>query len=78
MVLCSASCPRPRRIPLRDADKIGCVRFPDLVQRGGPGSTSSSAVALLHSFWYEEALKAFTTVTVDGSGAARWATGASR
>ena len=45
------------------ADKIGVVRFPTSCSAAAQGQFER-AVALLHSFWYEEALKAFTTVTV--------------
>ena len=44
------------------ADKIGSVRFPTSCSAAAQGQFEQ-AVALLHSFWYEEALKAFTTVT---------------
>jgi hypothetical protein len=45
------------------ADKIGSVRFPTSCSAAAQGQFEQ-AVTLLHSFWYEEALKAFTTVTV--------------
>ena len=44
------------------ADKIGSVRFPTSCSAAAQGQFEQ-AVALLHSFWYEEALKAFTAVT---------------
>jgi len=46
-----------------NGEKAGNGRLPGLVQSGGE-STIGRAVALLHSFWYEEAVKAFTEVTV--------------
>ena len=58
------------------ADKIGSVRFPTSCSAAAQGQFEQ-AVALLHSFWYEEALKAFTTVT-RRTRRAPWATGASR
>jgi hypothetical protein len=44
------------------SDKIGTVRFPTSCTPAAQGQFER-AVALLHSFWYEEALKAFTAVT---------------
>ena len=44
------------------AEKLGTVRFPTSCSAAAQGQFER-AVALLHSFWYEEALKAFTTVT---------------
>src|SRR5262245_39536657 len=43
-------------------DKVGRVRFPTSCTPAVQGQFEH-AVALLHSFWYEEALKAFTAVT---------------
>jgi hypothetical protein len=42
--------------------RIGAVRFPTSCSPAAQGQFEQ-AVALLHSFWYEEALKAFTAVT---------------
>ena len=43
-------------------EKLGTVRFPTSCSVPAQGQFER-AVALLHSFWYEESLKAFTTVT---------------
>ena len=43
-------------------DKIGNVHFPTSCTSAAQGDFER-AVALLHSFWYEEALKAFTAIT---------------
>jgi hypothetical protein len=44
-------------------DKVGNVRFPTSCAPAVQGQFER-AVALLHSFWYEEAVKEFTAVTV--------------
>ena len=46
-----------------DGEKLGTVRFPTSCAPAIQADFER-AVALLHSFWYEEALKAFTAVTV--------------
>jgi len=46
----------------RAAEKLGNVHFPVSCSRAAQ-SQFERAVALLHSFWYEEAVKAFTVVT---------------
>ena len=43
-------------------DKVGTVRFPTSCSPAAQAQFER-AVALLHSFWYEEALKTFTAVT---------------
>jgi hypothetical protein len=43
--------------------KLGSVRFPVSCAAATQGDFER-AVALLHSFWYEEALKAFTAITI--------------
>src|ERR1041384_518169 len=43
-------------------DKVGTVRFPTSCAPAVQGQFER-AVALLHSFWYEEAVKEFTAVT---------------
>ncbi len=43
-------------------ERVGSVRFPTSCNPPAQAQFER-AVALLHSFWYEEALKAFTTVT---------------
>src|SRR5438552_3317016 len=45
-----------------DGEKLGTVRFP-VSCAPAVQPDSERAVALLHSFWYEEALKAFTAIT---------------
>src|SRR5690242_1772677 len=45
-----------------DGDKIGSVRFPTSCT-SAVQEDFERAVALLHSFWYEEAQKAFTAIT---------------
>ena len=45
-----------------DGEKLGTVHFP-ISCAPGVQADFERAVALLHSFWYEEALKAFTAVT---------------
>jgi hypothetical protein len=45
-----------------DGEKLGTVRFP-ISCAPAIQADFERAVALLHSFWYEEALKAFTAVT---------------
>jgi hypothetical protein len=45
-----------------DGEKLGTVRFP-VSCAPAVQADFERAVALLHSFWYEEALKAFTAVT---------------
>jgi len=45
-----------------DGEQIGNVRFPTSCTQTVQGDFER-AVALLHSFWYEEAFKAFTTLT---------------
>src|SRR5919201_2073694 len=45
-----------------DGEKLGTVRFPTSCAPAVQADFER-AVALLHSFWYEEALKAFTAVT---------------
>jgi hypothetical protein len=44
------------------AERLGAVRFPTSCTPAAQGQFER-AVALLHSFWYEEALKAFTAIT---------------
>jgi hypothetical protein len=46
-----------------DREKLGTVRFPVSCAPAVQGDFER-AVALLHSFWYEEAVKAFTAITV--------------
>src|SRR5689334_13779059 len=53
------------RVPVavaHDGEKLGTVRFP-VSCAPAVQADFERAVALLHSFWYEEALKAFTAVT---------------
>jgi hypothetical protein len=50
-------------------EKVGTVRFPTSCTPPAQAQFER-AVALLHSFWYEEALKAFTTVTTTDSACA--------
>ena len=45
-----------------DGEKLGTVHFP-VSCAPAVEADFARAVALLHSFWYEEALKAFTAVT---------------
>jgi hypothetical protein len=45
-----------------DGEKLGTVRFP-VSCAPAVQADFERAVALLHSFWYEEALKAFTAIT---------------
>jgi hypothetical protein len=52
-----------------DGEKLGSVRFPISCAPAIQGDFES-AVALLHSFWYEEAEKAFTTITTNDPGCA--------
>ena len=56
-------------------DKIGQVSFP-ISYNTAVQKPFERAVALLHSFWYLESVKAFTDIT-QAARAARWATGAS-
>jgi len=51
------------------AEKLGAVRFPTSCSAAAQGQFER-AVALLHSFWYEEALKAFTVVTTTDASCA--------
>jgi len=52
-----------------DAGALGQVRFPtSCAEPAQPGF--ERGVALLHSFWYEEALKTFTSVTTTDPGCA--------
>ncbi len=48
----------------RDGEKLGSVHFPVSCAPAVQGDFER-AVALLHSFWYEEAVKAFTTITTN-------------
>jgi len=52
-----------------DGEKLGTVNFP-VSCAPAVQADFQRAVALLHSFWYEEALKAFTAVTVADPGCA--------
>ncbi len=61
LVLLSAALAAAQHKTSQD-DKVGSVRFPTSCSPAAQGQFER-AVALLHSFWYEEALKAFTTVT---------------
>ena len=45
-----------------DGEKVGSVKFPTSCSSAVQGDFER-AVALLHSFWYEEAVKAFTAIT---------------
>src|SRR5215471_19110222 len=45
-----------------DGEKLGSVHFP-VSCAPGVQADFERAVALLHSFWYEEAVKAFTSIT---------------
>jgi len=45
-----------------DAEKLGTVHFP-VSCAPAVQADFERAVALLHSFWYEESLKAFTAIT---------------
>src|SRR5262249_31741625 len=55
-----------------NGEKLGTVHFP-VSCAPAVQADFERAVALLHSFWYEEALKAFTTVTTaDPSCAMGW------
>ena len=49
-------------VAAHDGEKLGTVRFP-VSCAPAVQADFERAVALLHSFWYEEALKAFTAVT---------------
>jgi hypothetical protein len=52
-----------------DGEKLGRVHFPVSCAPAVQGDFER-AVALLHSFWYEEAVKAFTAITVSDPGCA--------
>src|SRR5262245_28370396 len=52
-----------------DGEKLGRVQFPISCAPAVQGDFER-AVALLHSFWYEEAVKAFTAITVKDPGCA--------
>jgi hypothetical protein len=52
-----------------DGEKLGTVHFPVSCAPAVQGDFKR-AVALLHSFWYEEALKAFTAITASDPGCA--------
>jgi hypothetical protein len=52
-----------------DGEKLGRVHFPVSCAPAVRGDFER-AVALLHSFWYEEALKAFTAITTNDPGCA--------
>jgi len=52
-----------------DGERLGSVHFPVSCAPAVQGDFER-AVALLHSFWYEEAEKAFTTITTNDSGCA--------
>jgi hypothetical protein len=52
-----------------DGEKLGSVHFPISCQPAVQ-SDFERALALLHSFWYEEAEKAFTTMTTNDPGCA--------
>jgi hypothetical protein len=56
-------------VSARDGEKLGSVHFPVSCAPAVQGDFER-AVALLHSFWYEEALKAFTTLTTNDPGCA--------
>src|SRR5437588_333763 len=49
-------------VAAHDGEKLGTVRFP-VSCAPAVQPDFERAVALLHSFWYEEALKAFTAIT---------------
>jgi tetratricopeptide (TPR) repeat protein len=53
----------------RDGEKLGRIHFPVSCAPGVQGDFER-AVALLHSFWYEEAVKAFTAITTSDPGCA--------
>ena len=53
----------------QDGEKLGRVHFPISCAPAVQGDFER-AVALLHSFWYEEAVKAFTAITVKDPGCA--------
>jgi hypothetical protein len=55
--------------PARAGEKLGSVHFPVSCTPTIQGDFER-AVALLHSFWYEEAEKAFTTITTNDPGCA--------
>jgi hypothetical protein len=52
-----------------DGEKLGRVHFPVSCAPAVQGDFER-AVAILHSFWYEEALKAFTAITTTDPGCA--------
>ncbi|HEY7647403.1 MAG TPA: hypothetical protein VID04_00240 [Methylomirabilota bacterium] len=52
-----------------DEEKLGTVHFPVSCAPAVQGDFER-AVALLHSFWYEEAVKAFTAITTNDPGCA--------
>ena len=52
-----------------DGEKLGTVHFP-ISCAPAVQADFERAVALLHSFWYEESLKAFTAVTTAGANCA--------
>ena len=52
-----------------DGEKLGRVHFPVSCAPAVQGDFER-AVALLHSFWYEEAVKAFTKITTNDPGCA--------
>ena len=56
-------------VSAHDGEQVGNVRFPTSCPAAVQGDFER-AVALLHSFWYEEALKAFTAITTAEPGCA--------
>jgi hypothetical protein len=56
-------------VSAHDGEKLGSVHFPVSCAPAVQGDFER-AVALLHSFWYEEALKTFTTITTNDPGCA--------
>jgi hypothetical protein len=52
-----------------DGEKLGSVHFP-ISCAPAAQADFARAVALLHSFWYEEAVKAFTAITTNDPGCA--------
>ena len=55
--------------PAHASEKLGSVHFPISCSPTVQGDFER-AVALLHSFWYEEAVKAFTAITTNDPGCA--------
>ena len=51
----------PLLVAAHDAERLGTVRFP-ISCAPAVQPDFERAVALLHSFWYEEAVKAFTAI----------------